>query len=259
MEPSPWEANSRSATQEFPNILWNPKANCRVHIRALHWSLSWARWIQSIPPHRISLRWILILSSHVRLGLQVVSFLWLAHQNPVCIPHLILLDLMILIIFSEESTLWRSSLCSVLQPSLITRFLTFCRGGRKCRGLTFSGAELSDGPSVPSISLPERNKGCTVALSGDAGGTRRRKRMDSTSNYYTTGSLHIISNSLYTDHRIILFHTVWRRGFDSRWGHWIFFNLPHPSSRNITLGSTQPLTEMSARNLPGGKERPAGE
>jgi hypothetical protein len=26
----------------------------------------------------------------------------------------------------------------------------------------------------------------------------------------------------------------------------------HPSSRTMTLGSTQPLTEMSTRNLPGG-------
>jgi hypothetical protein len=36
-----------------------------------------------------------------------------------------------------------------------------------------------------------------------------------------------------------------------------FFNLPNPSSRTMTLGSTQPLTEMSTRNLPGGKKRPA--
>jgi hypothetical protein len=36
-----------------------------------------------------------------------------------------------------------------------------------------------------------------------------------------------------------------------------FFNLPDPSSRTMTLGSTQPLTEMSTRNLPGGKKRPA--
>jgi hypothetical protein len=35
------------------------------------------------------------------------------------------------------------------------------------------------------------------------------------------------------------------------------FNLPHPSSRAMTLGSTQPLTEMSTRNLPGGKKRQA--
>jgi hypothetical protein len=32
-----------------------------------------------------------------------------------------------------------------------------------------------------------------------------------------------------------------------------FFNLPDPSSRTMALGSTQSLTEMSTRNLPGGK------
>jgi hypothetical protein len=31
-----------------------------------------------------------------------------------------------------------------------------------------------------------------------------------------------------------------------------FFNLPNPSSRTVALGSTQPLTEMSTRNIPGG-------
>jgi hypothetical protein len=36
-----------------------------------------------------------------------------------------------------------------------------------------------------------------------------------------------------------------------------FFNLPNPSSRTMALGSTQPLTEMSTRKLPGGKKRPA--
>jgi hypothetical protein len=37
-----------------------------------------------------------------------------------------------------------------------------------------------------------------------------------------------------------------------------FFNLPNPSSRTMALGSIQPVTEMSTRNLPGGKGgRPA--
>jgi hypothetical protein len=36
-----------------------------------------------------------------------------------------------------------------------------------------------------------------------------------------------------------------------------FFDLPNPSSRTMALGSTQPLTEMSTRNFPGGKKRPA--
>jgi hypothetical protein len=38
---------------------------------------------------------------------------------------------------------------------------------------------------------------------------------------------------------------------------WIFSNLPNPSIRTTALGSTQPLTEMSTRNLPGGKGQPA--
>jgi hypothetical protein len=36
-----------------------------------------------------------------------------------------------------------------------------------------------------------------------------------------------------------------------------FFNLPDPSSRTMALGLIQPLTEVSTRNLPGGKKRPA--
>jgi hypothetical protein len=36
-----------------------------------------------------------------------------------------------------------------------------------------------------------------------------------------------------------------------------FFNLPNPSSRAMTLGSAQPLTKTSTRNLPGDKKRPA--
>jgi hypothetical protein len=31
-----------------------------------------------------------------------------------------------------------------------------------------------------------------------------------------------------------------------------FFNLPNPTSRTMTLGSTQPLIEKSTRYLPGG-------
>jgi hypothetical protein len=42
---------------------------------------------------------------------------------------------------------------------------------------------------------------------------------------------------------------------------WIFSNLPNPSGRTMALWSTQPLTEMSTRNLkkkkPGVKGRPA--
>jgi hypothetical protein len=36
-----------------------------------------------------------------------------------------------------------------------------------------------------------------------------------------------------------------------------FSNLPNPSSRIIALGSTQPLTKMSTRSLPGGNGQSA--
>jgi hypothetical protein len=36
-----------------------------------------------------------------------------------------------------------------------------------------------------------------------------------------------------------------------------FFNLRNPSSCTVALGLTQPLTEMSTRNIPGSKWQPA--
>jgi hypothetical protein len=65
MELSPsWEAAGHADTQEFPNVLWNGRF-ITVFTGALHWSLSWARWIQSILPHPIFVRSTLILSPHM--------------------------------------------------------------------------------------------------------------------------------------------------------------------------------------------------
>ena len=72
---------------------------------ARHLSLSWARMIQSITPHPTSWRFIVMLSSHLYLGLPNVLFtldfptkiLYTALLFPIlatCPVHLILLDLM---------------------------------------------------------------------------------------------------------------------------------------------------------------------
>ena len=68
MEQSPWESNRFSASQEIPHILWNSKVHYRIH-KCPPTVLSWDTAMQSIPPHPTSWRSILILSSHLRLGL----------------------------------------------------------------------------------------------------------------------------------------------------------------------------------------------
>jgi hypothetical protein len=83
MEQSPsWEVNRFSASQEFSRILWNPRFITAL-TSARHLSLSWASSVQSIPPHPTSTRFILMLSSHLNLGLPMVSYtLSFPHQNP---------------------------------------------------------------------------------------------------------------------------------------------------------------------------------
>jgi hypothetical protein len=69
-----WEPANCAATQELQIFYGAPKVHYRV-TRVLHRFLSWACSIQSISPHSITLRSILILSTHLLLGLPKVSFL----------------------------------------------------------------------------------------------------------------------------------------------------------------------------------------
>jgi hypothetical protein len=95
-----------------------------VLTRARHWT----RWNQSTPSHLIPLRSILILSSHLRLGLSSsLSSTGLSIKNcyaflisgihTACPAHIILTK------FGKQYKLWRSSLCGLLQPSATSSFL----------------------------------------------------------------------------------------------------------------------------------------
>ena len=63
-----WEADWFAASQEIPHISQNWRF-ITVLTSVRHLSLSWASPIQSIYPHPTSWRSILILSTHLRLGL----------------------------------------------------------------------------------------------------------------------------------------------------------------------------------------------
>jgi hypothetical protein len=88
-----------------------------VFTRALHWSISWARSVQSTPPHRTSLISILILSTHRYLGLPTGLF-WLAHRYLNCMLRNIVYrhrDLVVPIPFGMYSVLYLSYQLEVLR------------------------------------------------------------------------------------------------------------------------------------------------
>jgi hypothetical protein len=62
------EPTSCVAIQEFPSILLKLNIHYQIH-KALHLPLSWATPIQSKPPHPVSTRSILMLSTQLQLGL----------------------------------------------------------------------------------------------------------------------------------------------------------------------------------------------
>ena len=114
MEQSPsWETNWFSASQEIPCNLWNLKAHYYIYKCQL--TCPYPEPDQSSPCPHIPLPWrsILILSSHLQLGLPSGLFpSGFPHQNPVytslipisatCPTHLIFLDFIIWTIFCEQ-------------------------------------------------------------------------------------------------------------------------------------------------------------
>jgi hypothetical protein len=122
-----WKFDSRSASQEIPLLFLN-LGFISVFTTAHRWTLSWGTWIQSTSSHSISGRSILILSSHLRLGLPscvfhsgfptntLVYISQLFYSWPIpCRSHIPW--------FHQSNSIWcivqvwSSSLCSFLHPS----------------------------------------------------------------------------------------------------------------------------------------------
>ena len=134
MEQSPsWEANWFSAIQEIPQILWNPKVHYRIHkcpspVPILN---------QLDPVHATTSyfgRSILILSSHLRLGLPSGLFpsdfpnktLYTPFLSPIrvtCLAYLIILDLTAQTILGEKNSSFSFSLCSFLHSPVTSTLL----------------------------------------------------------------------------------------------------------------------------------------
>jgi hypothetical protein len=117
-----WEAASCAATQEFPKILWNLKVHWLQYSQEPSTG-PYPEPDQSSLPHPISLRSILILTTHLHLGLSSGIFLSGFPTNilyaflfsPVratCPAYLILLHLITLIVLAKGYKLRSSSLCS---------------------------------------------------------------------------------------------------------------------------------------------------
>jgi len=100
---------------------------------ARHLSLSWARSIHSMSPHPTSWRSILILSSHLHLGLlsglfpsgfpSKTPYTPLFPIRATCPAHLILLDLITRTMFGEQYRSLSSFLCSFLHSPVTSSLL----------------------------------------------------------------------------------------------------------------------------------------
>ena len=120
--------------KKFPAFHGTPRF-ITAFTRVCHPSLSWANPIQSIYPHPTSCRSILILSTHLRLGLPSGLFpsgfptktLYTPLSSPIratCPAHLIPLYFITRTILGEEYRSFSSSLCNLLHSPVTSSLLS---------------------------------------------------------------------------------------------------------------------------------------
>ena len=130
-----------AASQEIPRI-FETRRFITVLTSVRHLSLYWANSIQSSQPPPTSWRSILILSSHLRLGLPNGLFpsgfptrtLYSPLPCPIratCPAHLILLDFTTRTIFGKEYRSLSSSLCNFLHSPVTSSLLKRSAGKKR--------------------------------------------------------------------------------------------------------------------------------